>query len=52
MTANQNGQHFADIFKCISLNQNFQIANKISLKYIPQGLIDSKSALVKVMAGH
>ena len=32
----QNGRHFAnDIFNCISLNENFRILNKISLKYIP-----------------
>ena len=24
-----------DIFKCISLNDNFLILNKISLKYVP-----------------
>ena len=30
-----------DIFKCITLTQNFWILNKISLKYIPYGLIDS-----------
>ena len=31
-----NGRHFADdIFKCTSLNENFRILHKISLKYVP-----------------
>ena len=31
----QNGCHFTDdIFKCIILNENFWISNKISLKYV------------------
>ena len=39
-------QHFTDdIFKYISLNENFQILNKISLKYLPSGLIDNMTAL-------
>ena len=34
----QNGRHFADdIFKCISLSENFWIWNKISMKYISSG---------------
>ena len=37
-------------FKCIFLNKKVRILNKISLKYIPDGSIDSKSALVLVMA--
>ena len=42
----QNGRHFADdMFKSIFLNEN-----KISLKYVPWGLIDNISALVQVMA--
>ena len=33
----QNGRHFADdIFKCIFLNENVWITNKISLKSIPK----------------
>ena len=39
-----------DIFKRISLNENFQILNKISLKYVPLGLIDNMAALVWIMA--
>ena len=39
-----------DIFQCISLNENFLILNKISLKYVPQGLIDNMAALVQIMA--
>ena len=38
----QNGRHFLDdIFKCISLNENFWILNKISLKYVPMALTDN-----------
>ena len=34
----QNGRHFADgILKSISLNENFWILNKISLKYVAWG---------------
>ena len=39
-----------DIFKYISLNENFWILNKISLKYVPNGLIDFTAALVQIMA--
>ena len=46
----QNGRHFADdMFKRKFLNENIWIANKISLKYVPYGLIDM-SALVQIMA--
>ena len=31
-----------DIIVCISLNANFWISNKISLKYVPYGLIDNE----------
>ena len=35
----QDGRHFADIiFKCILLNENICISNKISLKYVCWGL--------------
>ena len=45
--------HLADdIFKCIFLYENFWITNKISLKYVPDCLIDNKSVLVQVMACH
>ena len=43
----QNGRHFSDnIFKCIFLNENFRISNKISLIYVPWGLIDNMTTLV------
>ena len=35
-----------DIFKCIFLNESFLILIKISLKYVPKGLIDNKPSLV------
>ena len=38
------------IFKCIFLNENFRISIQISLKFVPKGPIDNKSALVQVMA--
>ena len=38
----QDGRHFADdIFKCIFLNENFLIAIKISLKFVPKGPINN-----------
>ena len=47
----QNGCHFADIFKCILLSENFWSSNKIIfLKYVSQGLIENKPALVQIMA--
>ena len=43
--------HFKDdIFKCISLNENFGISNNISLKCVPYALIDKMSSLVQIMA--
>ena len=39
-----------DIFNCIFLNENFKIRIQISLKYVPRSPIDSKPALVQVMA--
>ena len=39
-----------DIFKCIFLNENDRIRIETSLKFVPRGSIDSKSALVQVMA--
>ena len=45
------GRHFGrQHIKCISLNKNFWILNKISLKYVLQGLIDNMAALVLIMA--
>ena len=47
----QNGRHFADdIFKCILLNENAWIPNKISLKFVPKGPINNISSLVQIMA--
>ena len=47
----QNGCHFADnIFKYIFMNEKFCILIRISLKFVPKGLISNKSALVQVMA--
>ena len=43
----QNGRHFADdIFWCIFVNENFRILIKISLKFVPECLIDNNQALV------
>ena len=43
--------HFTDnVFKYVFLNENFWISNKISLKYVPWGIIDNMAALVQVMA--
>ena len=47
----QNGRHFADnLFKCIFVNEKFCISIRISLKFVPKGPINNKSALVQVMA--
>ena len=47
----QNGSHFADdSFKCILLNENFQSANEISLKFVPKGPINNIPALVQIVA--
>ena len=47
----QNGHHFADnLFKLIFVNENVRISIQISLKFVPKDPINSKSALVKVMA--
>ena len=47
----QNGHHFADnIFNHIFLNENSRIFIQISLKFVPTGPIDNKSALLQVMA--
>ena len=39
-----------DIFKPIFLKENVRISIQISLKFVPNGPIDNKSALVQVMA--
>ena len=46
----ENGRRFADYtFKRTFSNENVRIAIKISLKFVPKGPIDKKSALVQVM---
>ena len=45
-----NGRHFADdILVVIFLNENLWILKKISLKYVPYGLIGNMAALVQIM---
>ena len=39
-----------DIFKCIWMNEKFSISIWISLKFVPKGLTDNKTALVQIMA--
>ena len=48
----QNGRRFRDdIFKCIFLkNENVSISIKISVKFVPKGLINNIPALVQKMA--
>ena len=47
----QNGRHFSDdIFKCIFSNENVWIPIKISLKFVPRGLINNVPALVHIIA--
>ena len=47
----QNGRHCADdIFKCILLNGNVWIPNKISLKFVAKGPINNIPSLVQIMA--
>ena len=50
-TPRWNGQHFADdILKCIFFNENIWIWIKISLKFVPKGLINYSPSLVQIMA--
>ena len=47
----QIGCRFADdIFKCVFMKENVCISFKISLKYVPKGSVDNKSAMVRIMA--
>ena len=47
----QNGRHFAeDIFKCIFMNENVWFPIKLSLKFVPKGLIKNIPELVQIMA--
>ena len=49
----QIGDLFADvIFTYIFMNEKFCISIQISLKFVPKGPINNKSALVQVMAWH
>ena len=49
----ENCHHFeANIFKCISLNENDKILIPITLKFVPRHLIENKPALFQVMAWH
>ena len=51
LRARQNGRHFAnDIFKCISVDGNFSISDKIWLKYVTYGLIHNVPVPIQVMA--
>ena len=43
----QNGRHLADdIFICIFVNEKLCILIKISLKFIPKGIIDNEPTLI------
>ena len=42
----QKGHHFDQIFKSIFLNENCYILIFISLKFVPEGPIDNKAALI------
>ena len=43
----QDGHHFAAyIYRCIFVNEKFSVLIKISLKFVPKGLIDSNPELV------
>ena len=47
----QNGHHFPDdILKWIFLNENIQIWNKISLKFVPRGQISNMPKFAQIMA--
>ena len=39
-----------DVFNCIFLNEKFCLSIKISLKFVPKGLIDNIPAFVQIMA--
>ena len=41
-----------NIFRCIFLNENVRISIHISLKFVPRGSNDNKSALLQVMTWH
>ena len=39
-----------NIFKCIFFDENFRISIRISMKFVPRGSNNNKSAPVQVMA--
>ena len=41
-----------DIFKCISLNENFWFLNRIALKYVHQDLTINMATFVQIIALH
>ena len=50
MRPRQNCRHFADIFKCIFLNENVWISLKFLLKFVPNVPLNNIPALVQIMA--
>ena len=53
LSPKQNCCHFAnDIFRCIFLNEHLHVLFRISLKFVHNGPIDNKPALVQMMAWH
>ena len=51
LRSRQDGRHFVDdILKWIFLKENCFILIQISLKYVPNGLINNNPALVQIMA--
>ena len=49
----QDDHHFSDyILKWICLNENVSISIKISLKFVPKGVMNNIPALVQIMAWH
>ena len=51
LSPRQNARRFADdTFKRILLNENVRISIKISLKFVPKGLINNISVLVQIIA--
>ena len=43
----QNGSHFAgNLLRCIFVNEKFLILIKISLKFVPMGLINNNPGLI------
>ena len=47
----KKGHQFPDdILKCIFLNENIKISIKVSLKFVPMGLINNIPALAQIMS--